>query len=529
MKKLLVVIGMLCAVGFAAAQTAKPRLVVNVVLSGLGADDLTKYAHNMSDGGFATLAARGTSYSEARYDYLQTSPIAGAATLTTGTNPSMHGLISRYWIDYTTSDEVQMLTDREVRGLGCDAGQSCFSNRHVVLPTLGDELKMQSPDSKVVTIATNPHTAVAMGGRSDTYWFNPAIGAWNSSTAYMTELPKWLSEHNRSGINSEFKRLRWSLLFAPAKYRAKVYSNSSFRIISNNFEKIPQPPKAAVSSDYSSLLYTPFVADITFELAKKALPGYGLGADESVDMLNVGIDMLANVGRVYGTESVEWEDALYRLDAQLADFVSFVEAQFEDNQVLWVVTSSDGMGASNRDENRKFNPSQFKVIINGFLSAQLGRNNWVVDCIDRQVYLNRVAIYGAGLNLADVQNRVAAFAMQFRGVSHVLSATAMQNGYFGESYGRLMQNSFYPRRSGDLVLNLMPGWIEAVEGEVAQSGSMYDYDTHVPLIIAGPGIGVRTIGDDVDMCSVAPTLGRLIGVGRPTASVAPVLSGIFSE
>ncbi|MBR5454644.1 MAG: alkaline phosphatase family protein, partial [Rikenellaceae bacterium] len=168
-------------------------------------------------------------------------------------------------------------------------------------------------------------------------------------------------------------------------------------------------------------------------------------------------------------------------------------------------------------------------IINGFLSAQLGRNNWVVDCIDRQVYLNRVAIYGAGLNLADVQNRVAAFAMQFRGVSHVLNATAMQNGYFGESYGRLMQNSFYPRRSGDLVLNLMPGWIEAVEGEVAQSGSMYDYDTHVPLIIAGPGIGVRTVSDDVDMCSVAPTLGRLIGVGRPTASVAPVLSGIFNE
>ena len=529
MKKLLVVIGLLCAMQLAVAQTAKPRLVVNVVLSGLGADDLTKYAHNMSDGGFAALMERGTNYTEARYDYLQTSPIAGVATLTTGTNPSMHGLISRRWIDYTTSDEVLMLDDHEVRGVGCDVGQSCYSNRHVVLPTLGDELKMKSPESKVVTIATEPHTAVAMGGCSDTFWFNPAIGAWNSSTAYMKELPEWLADHNASDLNSEFKRLRWPLLYASAKYRARVYSNSSFRIISTKFDKIPLPQKAIASRDFTSLLYTPFAADMTFELAKKALPGYGLGVDESVDMLNVGIDMLANIGRVYGTESMEWEDALYRLDAQLADFVSFVEAQFEDNQVLWVVTSSDGMGTSNRDESRKFNPSQFKVIINGFLSAQLGRNNWVVDCIDRQVYLNRVAIYGAGLNLADVQNRVAAFALQFRGVSHVLSATAMQNGYFGESYGRLMQNSFYPRRSGDLVLNLMPGWIETVEGEVAQSGSMYDYDTHVPLIIAGPGIGARTIGDDVDMCSVAPTIGRLIGVGRPTASTAPVLSGIFSE
>ena len=102
-----------------------------------------------------------------------------------------------------------------------------------------------------------------------------------------------------------------------------------------------------------------------------------------------------------------------------------------------------------------------------------------------------------------------------------------ENGYFGESYGRKMQNSFYPRRSGDLVLNLMPGWIEVVEGEIAQSGSMYDYDTHVPLIISGAGVPTQTVTTEVDMCSLAPTIGRLIGVGRPMASVAPVLDGIF--
>ncbi|MBP3425351.1 MAG: alkaline phosphatase family protein [Rikenellaceae bacterium] len=529
MKKLLIAVVLLCLTHLATAQTTKPRLVVNLVLSGVGADDLSKYAHNMSGGGFASLTARGISYTEARYDYLQTSPIAGAATLTTGTNPSMHGLISRYWIDYTTSERVPMLDDREVRGLGCDAGQSRYSNRHVVVPTLGDQLKMQSAQSQVVTLAMDPHSAVAMGGRSDTYWFNTSTGKWNSSTAYMKELPEWLTDFNSSDINAEYKRARWQLLLPHSKYLSRVYSTSSFRIISADFERQTLPTKAIVSRDYSSVIYTPSATDITFEMAKNTLIGYGLGGDQAVDILNIGIDTPAAVGRVFGPESIEWEDALYQLDRSLADFVTFVEAQFEENTVLWVVTSSDGMSSSNRDDSRKFNPSQFKVIINGFLSAQLGRGDWVVDCIDRQVYLNRVAIYGAGLNLADVQNRVAAFAMQFRGVSHVLNATAMQNGYFGESYGRRMQNSFYPRRSGDLVLNLMPGWIENIEGEVAQSGSMYDYDTHVPLIIAGAGVTPRTIDTEVDMCSVAPTLGRLMGVGRPTASVAPVLEGIFTE
>jgi arylsulfatase A-like enzyme len=105
----------------------------------------------------------------------------------------------------------------------------------------------------------------------------------------------------------------------------------------------------------------------------------------------------------------------------------------------------------------------------------------------------------------------------------------MQNGYFGESYGRKIQNSFYPRRSGDLVLNLMPGWIEVKTDEVAGSGTMYDYDTHVPLLISGFGIAQQTVKDDVNMCSIAPTIAHIIGVGRPTASEAPILEQLFKE
>lgn len=350
MKKLLIAVVLLCLTHLATAQTTKPRLVVNIVLSGVGADDLSKYAHNMSGGGFASLTARGISYTEARYDYLQTSPIAGAATLTTGTNPSMHGLISRYWIDYTTSERVPMLDDREVRGLGCDAGQSRYSNRHVVVPTLGDQLKMQSAQSQVVTLAMDPHSAVAMGGRSDTYWFNTSTGKWNSSTAYMKELPEWLTDFNSSDINAEYKRARWQLLLPHSKYLSRVYSTSSFRIISADFERQTLPTKAIVSRDYSSVIYTPSATDITFEMAKNTLIGYGLGGDQAVDILNIGIDTPAAVGRVFGPESIEWEDALYQLDRSLADFVTFVEAQFEENTVLWVVTSSDGMSSSNRDE-----------------------------------------------------------------------------------------------------------------------------------------------------------------------------------
>lgn len=528
MKQLFITICLLLGISTLSAQTTKPRLVVNVVVSGIGADELARYAHNLNDGGIAMLTAEGTTFTEARYDYQQTSAIAGAATITTGTNPSMHGVISEGWIDYTTNLRIDMIEDKLVRGLGCDAGQSQYSNRHIAVPTIGDELKDKDSTANVVTLAMNPYVAIALGGKCDTYWFNNTTGSWNSSTAYMEELPKWAKTYNESGIIAGYRRAKWDLSYGMNRYSTRRYSNTSFRL-SREFKRVPIPNKVATIRDYSSLTYTPIAIDITFDAAKQALIGHKMGADDITDILNIGIDALDYIGRVYGTESVEREDAIYRFDSALADFVRFVQAQYSANEILWVVTSSNGMGASNRNESRKFNPSQFKVIINGFLSTQLGRGNWITDCIDRQVYLNRVNIYSAGLNLADVQNRVAAFAMQFRGISHVLSATAMQNGYFGESYGRKIQNSFYPRRSGDLVLNLMPGWIETKTDEVASSGSMYDYDTHVPLIISGFGVRHEVIDDDIDMCSVAPTIGRIIGVGRPTASVAPTLGQLFEK
>ena len=135
----------------------------------------------------------------------------------------------------------------------------------------------------------------------------------------------------------------------------------------------------------------------------------------------------------------------------------------------------------------------------------------------------------AGLDLAEVQKEVAIFAMQFRGVSHALSATAMRTSYFGSGYARKMQNSFYPRRSGDVIINLMPGWIEEHDHKRSSSGSMYGYDTRVPLIFYGAGILPRQIDRPVDMTAVAPTLCRLLGIEAPAASEGTVLEEVISS
>ena len=104
-----------------------------------------------------------------------------------------------------------------------------------------------------------------------------------------------------------------------------------------------------------------------------------------------------------------------------------------------------------------------------------------------------------------------------------MSAEAMRGSYFGSGYGRKIQNGFYPRRSGDVIINLMPGWIEEKDDERSSSGSMYRYDTQVPLIIFGGGVVRGKVGDKVDITSLATTLSHIIGVSTPSAAEGEML------
>ena len=235
------------------------------------------------------------------------------------------------------------------------------------------------------------------------------------------------------------------------------------------------------------------------------------------------------IAEAYGPESVELEDMYYRLDRDLADFLTFLFAQVKDQNALVVLTSDHGTSPSydaGREEAERFNSRQFEVIVNGFLNVRYGTGEWVVAYGDKSLWLNHNLIYERGLDLAEIQNEVAIFAMQFSGVSHALAASAMRTSYFGSGYARKMQNSFYPRRSGDVILNLMPGWIEETDRCRSASGSMYGYDTEVPLVFYGKEAGAMRVNRAVDMTAVAPTLARLAGVREPAASEGTPLEEI---
>ena len=260
------------------------------------------------------------------------------------------------------------------------------------------------------------------------------------------------------------------------------------------------------------------------DFARQAIIYEDLGKDDRVDILNICFDTPRYVGSKFGPESMEMEDMFYRLDATLAELIGFIKAQYgKQDAVLFVLTSdhgaSDSYDAVNPERDR-FNVDQFKVIVGTFLNAQYGGDNWVLDYSGRQLYLNRTQAYNMNISLDEMQRQVASFVLQFRGVSHALTASALQNTSFADDYMSRIQNGYYPNRSGDVVINLMPGWIEKNDEIRSSSGSLYDYDTRVPLIVSGCGLPAQEVERSVDMASLPVTLAYIMRINRPLAATA---------
>ncbi len=523
----------LCASAQSATSTP-PKLVVNIVVGAMRAGDIERYRSSLEQGGFLRFSDGGVNFTNANYNFHQTTTLPSLATLSTGALPSSHGVVSDRWWEYIMGDRVDLVVDKDATNLDYHLRNGGYSAYNLISPTLTEALLVQSPQSKSLSIALSPEAAIVVNGtKGATYWVDPLTCEWGSSTAFMSRLPEWCVSYNKSTAIGLIAGDRWVSLLPGKLYVNSFSTTLKSKSLLRKYEssRVPSGKSRAEQNKikYEQLAYTPAGNRAIFDYAKLAIEKMELGVDSHPDIVNIYLDPARNIAQRYGAESVETEDMLRRLDREIADFVTHLTRNMPLGEIVFVVTSDHGISPLSHDgePNGRFNSSQFVVLVNSFLRARYGDDNWVLGYADRNLYINHDLAFQHKLAISEVQNEIASFALQFRGVAHALTASAMRNGYFGGGYGHKMQNSFYPRRSGDVVLNFMPGWIEERTEVRADSGSIYSYDSHVPLIIYGEGYFVRrTVGREVVMESVAPTIARILQIGAPVTSEGEALAEI---
>ena len=478
-----------------AQQATKPRLVVQIVVSQMRYDYLNRFRDNFCDNGFRAFMEKGTNFTNARHSYMQTNTVAGLATIVTGTPPSGHGVIAESWYNFTTGDSVNLIADSRATGLECEDGEGRYSALNLTAATLGDRLKESDPKSKSIALAADPYSAIVCGGpSSDVYWMNTGHGTWVSSSYYFEKLPYWVKKYNETAFASTLLDREWT----PDK-SFESYRNTDTTVLSfipdtqsgiGNFLRgiVRIFKKDDPRTDYAMLQYMPAGNTLVSSFARETIVQEELGKDNHTDLLDGLLRYAAPDLRTLRPPLDRSRGHVLQARPRDRRAGHFHPSPVRAGRgVAIALTSDHGSSDTFREQSRipmgLFNAEQFKIIMNGFLSAQYEPGEWVLGYRDRQLYLNRELIYKYGFDLAEVQTRAAAFALQFRGVSGALTSTDMQSGYFGKGYGEKMQNGFYPKRSGDVTINLMPGWIEQRTGIVSLSGSLYEYDTHVPMML----------------------------------------------
>lgn len=504
---------------------SKPRVVINIILGTMHSDDLTQYSDNFSQGGFKRLISEGAVFDNASYGYMQTLTPTSLATLSTGAMPSTHGIVGEAWYEHVTNKRITLVDDPSAQSLRFSSGTGNYSARKLLAETLGDAVATKYPQSSVATIAIEPMSAIVMNGkRGVSYWMESNKTHWTTSSCYVKDLPEWVGDYNQENMNEIYLLERWNTLLPYDKYHntqvskiEDLHSKEGKRVDFVGGDGVPQ-----ISTIHQKMCYTPAGNTAVLAFARQVMGKMQMGRDEQTDILNIVLDTPKNIATTFGRESVEWEDMLYRLDKDLEDFLIFAMAQVSSpEQIIITLTSTHGSSPSyNATElvQDRFNVMQAEVITNAYLGSQYGNGEWVVGYINRNIYLNHNLIKEKKLSVEDIQQEVATFCMQLKGVSHALSAVALRNSYFGSGYAQKIQNGFYPKRSGDVVINLMPGYIEEQHTTRSAAGSMYNYDTRVPLVIYGGGVKAGTVSEKVDMTTLTPTLAYLIGISAPTAS-----------
>lgn len=263
---------------------------------------------------------------------------------------------------------------------------------------------------------------------------NTGHGTWVSSSYYFEKLPYWVKKYNETAFASTLLDREWT----PDK-SFESYRNTDTTVLSfipdtqsgiGNFLRgiVRIFKKDDPRTDYAMLQYMPAGNTLVSSFARETTCGR-TGQGQPYRPADGLLRYAAPDLRTLRPPLDRVEDMYYKLDREIGELVTFIQAQFEPGEVVIALTSDHGSSDTFREQSRipmgLFNAEQFKIIMNGFLSAQYEPGEWVLGYRDRQLYLNRELIYKYGFDLAEVQTRAAAFALQFRGVSGALTSTDM--------------------------------------------------------------------------------------------------------
>ncbi|MGE0363854.1 MAG: alkaline phosphatase family protein [Vicinamibacterales bacterium] len=517
------------------AQDDRPTLLVLVVVDQMRNDYLTRFDARFTDG-FRRLVREGRYFEQTFYPYLNTVTCAGHATLGTGAWPKTHGIILNEWYRRELGRVRSCTADNDTTPVPYNgiAEKEGHSARELRVPTLAERLRARWPQSRSVSLAVKPRSAVMMAGRSATAVTWVGASGWQSSTAF-TSAP--LPEVVRALGPHPFERERtlvWERLLEPAAYTG-TDEGLGERPPTGWTARFPHPllspehPKELIELWQTS----PYADAQLATVAASLIESYQLGRRDAVDFLAVSFPATDKVGHDFGPESHELQDTLIRLDRTLGTLLTTLDRLVGRNRWALALSSDHGV-APVPEQRRAAGESGGRVALatvgdavnTALTAAGLGPGPHVARVEYTEVYLTEAT---RAKVTADAIAPALAAIRALPGVRTAVWTPALTMLDATDPVVRAMQAGFVPGRSGDITLAPAPYWIlvpgrNPAGGNATTHGSSNEYDQHVPLVFLGGPFPPGRVRDAATPADAAPTLAATVGLtldgieGRPLAA-----------
>ena len=525
----------------AVSQTKKPKLVVGIVVDQMRYDYLTRFWDKYGEDGFKKLINKGANCTNTHFNYMPTYTGPGHASIYTGTTPANHGIIANDWYDKKYDAYQYCVGDSTYSTVGSLSLNGEMSPRNLVSTTITDELKLATTQKgKVIGISIKDRGAILPAGHQAdaAYWFDGGDeGKWISSTFYMEELPKWLQKLNAKNPAQQYLSQPWETLLPIKEYTESLADNNPYEGTFNTEEApiFPHNLPALVDSNhhYSLIKVTPFGNTILKELALEVLKNEDLGKDNVTDFLSISFSSTDYVGHKYGPLSIEIEDTYLRLDKEIAELLTYLETNFEENEVLIFLTADHGAVQvpqyliDNNLPGGYFDVQKMSDNLNQEIKKSFNIDSLILNISNAQIFLDHKKIADQRLSLFAVENVISAFLLKQEGIDNVLTASALKSTQFTDNILSNVQRGFHQARSGDILYVLASGWIHAGYPTGTTHGSPYNYDTHVPLLWYGAGVKKGTVKKHLVIPDIAATLATMLNIQMPSACTGRPISKVI--
>ena len=503
-----------------APPAGPPKLAVILVVDQMRADYVDRFQDQWT-GGLKRMIAEGASFPQTAYPYLTTVTCAGHATIATGSFPHTHGIFQNAWWDRETRKQVICNEDSRVKdvlyGASTPSGDSAY---RLQVPTFADVMRTQRK-AHVVSLSLKDRSAIMLAGHGGdaVTWLSSTLDGWVTSPVYTeTPVPAVKAFLDANPISADFGKV-WAKILPASAYSGQddAAGEAPPAGWTRSFpHELKGTTGAADGSFFSQWQRSPFADAYLGRFAAALVKAFQLGTHETTDVLAVSFSSPDMVGHAFGPRSHEVEDLFANLDRTIGTLFDELDAQVGKGRWVAALSADHGVTpipeqlvAEGKDAGRIVAGAIIDAV-NQALLPTLGQGRHVTALSTNDLYF-APGVYDTIRRTPAATSAAIAAITARPGVLRVFRSEDVRDAAKAKDpLLRAAALSYFPGRSGDLIIATKPGWMISSAGTT--HGSPHPDDQRVPLLFLGQGVKPGRYQQPATPADLAPTLAAIVGV-----------------